>query len=107
MRHLFVCEFEQLQNPGDWTGTDRLTSSLSALQVVALLTEPTEVTGLEAHSVRGFLSGTVKKKLGLHLEASQDGTGARRYIGREPKRPRQVRRFSTMRDRPRRGQRCR
>ena len=38
-----------------------------------------EATGWQLHSLRGFLSGTVKKKLGLNLvsEVAKDGT--RRY----------------------------
>mgnify|MGYP002785482545 CR=1 FL=1 len=36
------------------------------------------LTGWQAHSVRGFLSGTVRKKLGLTV-ASEPGADGRRY----------------------------
>ena len=36
-------------------------------------------SGWQAHSVRGFVSGTVKKKLGLEIASSKDDAGARRY----------------------------
>ena len=43
------------------------------------LAELVAVTAWQPHSVRGFLSGTVKKKLGLTLHAAQRNDGARRY----------------------------
>ncbi len=45
----------------------------------ATLSELIAATDWQPHSVRGFLSGTVKKKLGLTLVSSRDDSGARRY----------------------------
>jgi hypothetical protein len=38
-----------------------------------------ETTGWQAHSVRGFLSGTVGKKLGLTVVSTKGETGERTY----------------------------
>jgi len=46
----------------------------------ASLVELCEATGWQAHSVRGFLSGTIKKRLGLELSSKLDGKGQRRYL---------------------------
>lgn len=49
----------------------------------ATLAELMTATEWQPHSVRGFLSGTVKKKLGLALNSSRDADGNRRYaLGR-------------------------
>jgi len=56
-------------------------------QVIALLrrangttiVDLSTATGWQAHSVRGFLSGTVKKKMGLAVVSEKDGNGIRRY----------------------------
>ena len=45
----------------------------------ATIDELIAATGWQAHSVRGFLAGTVKKKLNLVLESSKAGDGVRRY----------------------------
>jgi hypothetical protein len=45
----------------------------------ATLGELMKATGWQAHSVRGFLSGTVGKKLGLAVASVKDDAGERRY----------------------------
>jgi hypothetical protein len=45
----------------------------------ATLEELTAASGWQAHSVRGFLSGTVKRKLGRQLASERDEKGVRRY----------------------------
>ena len=64
---------------------DRKTSKTDT--VLALLRQPggttleqlKDATGWQAHSVRGFLSGTVGKKMGLRLESAKGEDGARVY----------------------------
>lgn len=46
----------------------------------ASLEELTKATGWQAHSLRGFLSGTVKKRLALNLQTIRSEAGERRYI---------------------------
>lgn len=45
----------------------------------ASLAELQNATGWQPHSVRGFLSGTVKKLAGVTLVSEQTGAGVRRY----------------------------
>ena len=45
----------------------------------ATIDELMAATGWQAHSVRGFLAGTVKKKLGLTLDSKKADDGTRRY----------------------------
>ena len=52
---------------------------LLSRQEGATIGELQAVTGWQQHSVRGFLAGAVKKKLGLTLLSKKPGAGARRY----------------------------
>ena len=45
----------------------------------ASIEDMTKATGWQSHSVRGFLSGTVKKRMGLTVEKEPDKDGVRRY----------------------------
>jgi hypothetical protein len=46
----------------------------------ASIIEIQKATGWQPHSVRGFLSGTVKKRLGCDLRSEKSADGARRYV---------------------------
>ena len=45
----------------------------------ASIEDMSKATGWQSHSVRGFLSGTVKKRMGLTVENEPDKEGVRRY----------------------------
>ena len=60
------------------TKQDRMLTLLSRPEG-ASLEEMMQATDWQQHSVRGFLAGTVKKKLGFALTSSKAGTDVRRY----------------------------
>ena len=60
------------------TKHDRVLSLLSR-KGGATLPEMMDATGWQQHSVRGFLAGTVKKKLGFSLTSSKAEGELRRY----------------------------
>jgi len=45
----------------------------------ATLTDLMKATDWQAHSVRGFLSGTLRKKMGLDVTSTKSEDGERRY----------------------------
>ena len=61
--------------------------STKTAKALALLRRPKGVsvaelgkaTGWQAHSVRGFMSGTLKKRKGLEIVSEKDEKGVRRY----------------------------
>jgi Protein of unknown function (DUF3489) len=60
------------------TKSDKLLGLLRSKRGVTLK-QLQEASGWQAHSVRGFLSGTVKTRLGLKLVAETGTDGKRRY----------------------------
>ena len=62
-------------------------SSTKSEKIVRLLKRPSgatitdlqKVTGWQAHSIRGFLSGTIKKQMGLDVTSEKSENGERRY----------------------------
>jgi uncharacterized protein DUF3489 len=66
------------------TGTRRGTKTAKILALLrrpagASLSELKKATGWQAHSVRGFLSGAVKKKMGLRIDSAPRDNGERAY----------------------------
>ena len=46
---------------------------------VHLLVDSMKATGWQAHSVRGFISGALGKKMGLRVESTKADEGERSY----------------------------
>lgn len=64
--------------------SSKATKSAQILKMVrrkngASLTEIQSATGWQAHTVRGFLSGTLKKRMGFEIISTKDAKGVRRY----------------------------
>ncbi len=45
----------------------------------ATVAELSKITGWQDHSIRGFMSGTLKKRMGLDVVSEKNGRGTRRY----------------------------
>jgi len=64
-----------------------LTNQSKKDQVIALLSkkdglyisELIKITGWQAHSIRGFISGTLRKKLNLNVISETSSNGSRKY----------------------------
>jgi len=71
-------------DPGDEQPTAHTTKHDRILALLSrrhgsTIPEMMEATGWQQHSVRGFLAGTVKQKLGLTLNSSKTAGEPRRY----------------------------
>ena len=64
------------------TGTPKASEVVRLLQRKngASIAEIQKASGWQPHSVRGFLSGTVKKRMGHDLRSDKSISGVRRYI---------------------------
>mgnify|MGYP000459207783 CR=1 FL=1 len=60
------------------TKADLVIKKLAAVKGVTIL-QMMEATGWQPHSVRGFLSGVIRKKLGRQLVSEVGKDGTRRY----------------------------
>lgn len=63
---------------GDRGGSRRNVGSHPSPQV-HLLVDSRKATGWQPHSVRGFLSGVIRKKMGLTVTSRKGDDGERRY----------------------------
>ena len=69
------------ETPAPRVRTTKIEQCLTLLRNLhgATIEELQTATGWQAHSVRGFLAGTVKKKLGLILDSEKAEDGVRRF----------------------------
>lgn len=72
------------QTVADETSSHKTTKQERVLALLsredgACIAEMMEATNWQQHSVRGFLAGTVKKKLGFSLSSSKAADDVRRY----------------------------
>ncbi len=74
----FESKTEQVAQNERVTKQERMLTLLSRPQG-ASIEEMMQATDWQQHSVRGFLAGTVKKKLGFWLTSSKPDGGIRRY----------------------------
>ena len=58
---------------------ERVRQGSKTAKVLELVKRSGGATGWQAHSVRGFLSGTLGKKMGLKIESSKNNDGERVY----------------------------
>ena len=65
------------------TKQDRITTLLKRSKG-ATLAELGKASEWQEHSIRGFISGTLKKRLKLNVESGKDAKGVRRYRIVEP-----------------------
>ena len=66
------------------TPTAAMTKSETVIQLLrrskgATVADLQKATGWQAHSVRGFLSGTLRKRMGLTINSERSDSGIRRY----------------------------
>jgi hypothetical protein len=78
-RHIIVVEDLACRAAYEWLSPFHTLLHLLSGKVGASLEELQVATGWQAHSVRGFLSGTVRRKMGLELISEPDRSGTRRY----------------------------
>jgi hypothetical protein len=65
--------------PGGKQTKQRTCLDLLGRREGATIEDLQQATGWQAHSVRGFLAGAVRKKLGLALASGKPDAGPRRY----------------------------